>query len=97
MRPAEGASASPLPVGYAPQPVHSADKNEYLLLFNPKLGLNHYPAEPAGFRLFLSSFLNCVCILYFLATSASILNCECGREKIEPQFFSPLHQLSPVL
>ncbi|XP_020196436.1 2-oxoglutarate-dependent dioxygenase 19 [Aegilops tauschii subsp. strangulata] len=50
VRPAEGASASPLPVGYARQPAHSADKNEYLLLFNPKLGLNHYPAEPAGFR-----------------------------------------------
>ncbi|EMS46666.1 1-aminocyclopropane-1-carboxylate oxidase 1 [Triticum urartu] len=31
-------------------PAHSADKNEYLLLFNPKLGLNHYPAQPAGFR-----------------------------------------------
>ncbi|XBI95886.1 2-oxoglutarate-Fe(II) type oxidoreductase hxnY-like [Triticum dicoccoides] len=50
VRPAEGASASPLPVGYARQPAHSADKNEYLLLFNPKLGLNHYPAQPAGFR-----------------------------------------------
>ncbi|KAF7011795.1 hypothetical protein CFC21_026065 [Triticum aestivum] len=50
VRPAEGASAAPLPVGYARQPAHSADKNEYLLLFNPKLGLNHYPAEPAGFR-----------------------------------------------
>ncbi|VAH53333.1 unnamed protein product [Triticum turgidum subsp. durum] len=49
VRPAEGASASPLPVGYARQPAHSADKNEYLLLFNPKLGLNHYPAQPAGF------------------------------------------------
>lgn len=50
VRPAEGASPAPLPVGYARQPAHSADKNEYLLLFNPKLGLNHYPAHPAGFR-----------------------------------------------
>ncbi|KQJ84914.1 flavanone 3-dioxygenase 2 [Brachypodium distachyon] len=43
------ASAS-LPVGYARQPAHSADKNEYLLVFNPGLWLNAYPAEPAGFR-----------------------------------------------
>lgn len=49
VRPAEGASPAPLPVGYARQPTHSADKNEYLLLFNPKL-FNQYPAEPAGFR-----------------------------------------------
>ncbi|XP_037489738.1 2-oxoglutarate-Fe(II) type oxidoreductase hxnY-like [Triticum dicoccoides] len=50
VRPAEASSNAPLPVGYARQPAHSADKNEYLLLFNPKLGLNHYPAEPAGLR-----------------------------------------------
>uniref|UniRef100_A0ACD5UGE2 Uncharacterized protein n=1 Tax=Avena sativa TaxID=4498 RepID=A0ACD5UGE2_AVESA len=51
VRPAVGSSSSPLPAGYARQPAHSADKNEYLLLFNPKLCLNlQYPAEPAGFR-----------------------------------------------
>jgi isopenicillin N synthase-like dioxygenase len=50
VRPAEGSSSAPLPAGYARQPAHSADKNEYLLVFNPKLWLNVYPAEPAGFR-----------------------------------------------
>ncbi|KAG8066450.1 hypothetical protein GUJ93_ZPchr0004g38691 [Zizania palustris] len=48
-RPAEAAEA-PLPAGYARQPAHSADKNEYLLLFGPHLGVNAYPAEPSGFR-----------------------------------------------
>ncbi|CAL5029726.1 unnamed protein product [Urochloa decumbens] len=48
-RPAEGSEA-PLPAGYARQPANSADKNEYLLAFDPKLGFNVYPAEPAGFR-----------------------------------------------
>lgn len=48
-RAAEGSEA-PLPAGYARQPAHSADKNEYLLVFGPKLGFNVYPAEPAGFR-----------------------------------------------
>ncbi|CAN6236424.1 unnamed protein product [Urochloa humidicola] len=49
-RPAEG-SGAPLPAGYARQLAHSADKNEYLLVFDPKLGFNVYPAaEPAGFR-----------------------------------------------
>ncbi|KAM0848271.1 hypothetical protein ACQ4PT_054499 [Festuca glaucescens] len=50
VRPAEGSSSAPLPAGYARQPAHSADKNEYLLVFNPKLWLNVYPAEPALFR-----------------------------------------------
>jgi isopenicillin N synthase-like dioxygenase len=49
VRPAEGSDA-PLPAGYARQPAHSADKNEYVLVFDPKLGFNVYPAEPAGFR-----------------------------------------------
>jgi isopenicillin N synthase-like dioxygenase len=48
-RAAEGAEA-PLPAGYARQPAHSADKNEYVLVFDPKLGFNVYPGEPAGFR-----------------------------------------------
>ncbi|KAL6651930.1 hypothetical protein ACP70R_010855 [Stipagrostis hirtigluma subsp. patula] len=48
-RPAEGSKA-PLPAGYARQPANSADKNEYVLVFDPKLGFNVYPAEPAGFR-----------------------------------------------
>ncbi|CAO2036723.1 unnamed protein product [Urochloa humidicola] len=49
-RPAEGSVVPHFPVGYARQPVHSADKNEYLLVFDPKLGCNVYPAEPAEFR-----------------------------------------------
>lgn len=48
-RPAEGSNA-PLPAGYARQPAHSADKSEYVLMFNPKLGFNVYPADPPGFR-----------------------------------------------
>ena len=49
IRPAQG-SKVPVPAGYGRQPAHSADKNEYLVVFDPKLGLNAYPAEPAGFR-----------------------------------------------
>nr|CAB3485940.1 unnamed protein product [Digitaria exilis] len=49
VRPAEGSEAT-FPVGYARQPAHSADKNEYVLVFDPKLGFNVYPADPAGFR-----------------------------------------------
>ena len=48
-RQAEG-TVAPVPAGYAPQPAHSADKNEYVLVFDPKLGFNVYPSEPAGFR-----------------------------------------------
>ncbi|KAL6651931.1 hypothetical protein ACP70R_010856 [Stipagrostis hirtigluma subsp. patula] len=48
-RPAEGSKA-PLPAGYGRYPAHAADKNEYLLICHPELGLNVYPAEPAGFR-----------------------------------------------
>ncbi|RLM65774.1 flavonol synthase/flavanone 3-hydroxylase-like [Panicum miliaceum] len=43
-------SEAPLPAGYGRQPAHSTDKNEYLVVFDPKLGFNVYPAEPAGFR-----------------------------------------------
>ncbi|XP_040379341.1 1-aminocyclopropane-1-carboxylate oxidase-like [Oryza brachyantha] len=49
VRPVEG-SGAPLPAGYARQPAHSADKNEYLLVFDPQLGFNLYPDEPTGFR-----------------------------------------------
>ncbi|XP_062226913.1 flavanone 3-dioxygenase 2-like [Phragmites australis] len=49
IRPVEGSKA-PLPAGYARQPMHSADKNEYVLVFDPRLGFNVYPTEPAGFR-----------------------------------------------
>jgi isopenicillin N synthase-like dioxygenase len=48
--PAEGSSSTPLPAGYLRPPADSPDKNEYLLVFNPELWLNVYPAEPAGFR-----------------------------------------------
>ncbi|TVU16227.1 hypothetical protein EJB05_39779, partial [Eragrostis curvula] len=48
-QPAEGSKA-PLPAGYTRPPAHSADKNEYVMMFDPKLGFNVYPTEPAGFR-----------------------------------------------
>ncbi|CAL5025153.1 unnamed protein product [Urochloa decumbens] len=49
VRPAAGYN-TPLPAGYGQQPAHSTDKNEYLVVFDPELGFNVYPAEPAGFR-----------------------------------------------
>ncbi|KAF8651345.1 hypothetical protein HU200_063601 [Digitaria exilis] len=48
-RPADGSEA-PLPAGYSRRPANSADKSEYMLVFNPKFGFNAYPADPAGFR-----------------------------------------------
>lgn len=50
-RQAEG-TAAPFRAGYfrAPVPAHSPDKHEFVLVFDPKLGFNEYPAEPAGFR-----------------------------------------------
>lgn len=40
VRAAEGSKAPlPVPAGYGRQPAHSADKNEYLVVFDPKLGL----------------------------------------------------------
>ena len=48
-RQAEG-TVAPVPAGYAPQPAHSADKLETILVFDPKLGFNVHPSEPAGFR-----------------------------------------------
>ncbi|KAK1685827.1 hypothetical protein QYE76_046675 [Lolium multiflorum] len=50
VRPAEGTTSPPFPAGHARQPTHSVDKNELLLVLHPKLWLNLYPAEPAGFR-----------------------------------------------
>ncbi|KAG2569219.1 gibberellin 20 oxidase 5-like [Panicum virgatum] len=41
-RQAEG-TVAPVPAGYAPQPAHSADKLETILMFDPKLGFNEYP------------------------------------------------------
>ncbi|CAN6250365.1 unnamed protein product [Urochloa humidicola] len=32
-------SKAPLPAGYGRQPAHSTDKNEYLVVFDPKLGV----------------------------------------------------------
>ncbi|KAF8660193.1 hypothetical protein HU200_057758 [Digitaria exilis] len=48
-RPADGSEA-PFPVGYTRRPAHSPDKSEFLLVLDPKLGFNTYPAEPGGFR-----------------------------------------------
>ncbi|TVU16320.1 hypothetical protein EJB05_39877, partial [Eragrostis curvula] len=62
VRPAEG-FPTPIPAGYGRQPAHSADKSEYVLVFNPKLGFNAYPDEPAGFR---SCKLVCLYCVHFL-------------------------------
>jgi len=48
VRAAQGSKV--VPAGYGRQPAHVADKNEYLVVFYPKLGLNAYPDEPSGFR-----------------------------------------------
>lgn len=53
VRPAEGFT-TPIAAGYGRQPAHSADKNEYLLFFHPKLGINVYPD---GFRSVLGAKL----------------------------------------
>ncbi|KAF8408089.1 hypothetical protein HHK36_007230 [Tetracentron sinense] len=43
-------SGAPLPAGYNRQPEHSADKNEYLLVFPPGSSFNVYPNNPPQFR-----------------------------------------------
>ncbi|KAL2482436.1 Flavonol synthase/flavanone 3-hydroxylase [Forsythia ovata] len=43
-------SAAPLPAGYNKQPEHSADKNEYLLMFPPQSTFNVLPTNPPEFR-----------------------------------------------
>lgn len=63
-------SNAPLPAGYNRQPLHSPDKNEYVLVFPPGSSVNVYPENPSEFRLFalhlLFSFLVLLGIfLYF--------------------------------
>ncbi|KAJ4824188.1 hypothetical protein Tsubulata_011925 [Turnera subulata] len=41
---------APLPTGYSRQPEHSADKNEYFLMFPPSSHFNVYPPNPPQFR-----------------------------------------------
>lgn len=41
---------APLPAGYNKQPDHSADKNEYLLMFPPLSTFNVLPTNPPEFR-----------------------------------------------
>ncbi|KAA8540958.1 hypothetical protein F0562_024904 [Nyssa sinensis] len=41
---------APLPAGYSKQPDHSADKNEYLLMFPPGSSFNVFPSDPPEFR-----------------------------------------------
>ncbi|XP_009626189.1 flavonol synthase/flavanone 3-hydroxylase-like [Nicotiana tabacum] len=43
-------SSSPLPAGYSKQPEHSADKNEYLLMFSPTSSFNPLPSNPCDFK-----------------------------------------------
>ncbi|CAJ1975279.1 unnamed protein product [Sphenostylis stenocarpa] len=40
----------PLPAGYNKQPLHSPDKNEYLLVFPPGSTFNIFPQNPPQFR-----------------------------------------------
>ncbi|KAJ4801161.1 2-oxoglutarate (2OG) and Fe(II)-dependent oxygenase superfamily protein [Rhynchospora pubera] len=49
VKPMEG-SKGLLPAGYARQPEHSKDKNEYFLVFVPDFGLNVYPDQPTEFK-----------------------------------------------
>ncbi|CAN1155928.1 Flavonol synthase/flavanone 3-hydroxylase (Fragment) [Linum perenne] len=41
---------APLPAGYSRQPLHSVDKNEYLLVFPPQSPFNIYPTHPSQLR-----------------------------------------------
>ncbi|XP_020234569.1 flavonol synthase/flavanone 3-hydroxylase [Cajanus cajan] len=43
-------SDAPLPAGYNRQPLHSPDKNEYLLVFPPESSFNVFPQNPPNFR-----------------------------------------------
>ncbi|PSS07901.1 Flavonol synthase/flavanone 3-hydroxylase [Actinidia chinensis var. chinensis] len=43
-------SSAPLPAGYNKQPDHSADKNEYLLMFPPASRFNVFPSNPPELR-----------------------------------------------
>ncbi|KAL0416538.1 UNVERIFIED_CONTAM: hypothetical protein Slati_3485700 [Sesamum latifolium] len=45
-------AAAPLPAGYSKQPDRSPDKNEYLLMFQPRSGFNVLPSDPPDFRSF---------------------------------------------
>ncbi|CAI0399422.1 unnamed protein product [Linum tenue] len=43
-------SDTPVTTGYAKQPDHSPNKNEYFLMFEPASAFNVYPTSPAPFR-----------------------------------------------
>ncbi|TKY73391.1 Flavonol synthase/flavanone 3-hydroxylase [Spatholobus suberectus] len=43
-------SNTPLPAGYIRRPLHSPDKNEYLLVFPPGSSFNVFPQNPPRFR-----------------------------------------------
>lgn len=43
-------AGAPLPAGYSIQPEHSADKNEYLLMFPPESSYNVLPNDPPELR-----------------------------------------------
>lgn len=45
-----GSAGSPLPAGYNKQPQHSADKNEFLLMFSPNSTFNVLPTNPPHFK-----------------------------------------------
>lgn len=67
-------SDAPLPAGYNKQPDHSADKNDYLLMFPPGSSFNVFPTNPPRFKGVLEDMFS-----YFTKTGQvleSIIN-EC--------------------
>lgn len=57
---------APLPAGYSRQPEHSADKNEYFLMFPPGSSFNVYPSNPPEFRLICSLVWLLWMVIYIL-------------------------------
>ncbi|CAI0399425.1 unnamed protein product [Linum tenue] len=49
-------SDTPVTTGYAKQPDHSPNKNEYFLMFEPASAFNVYPTSPAPFRYYYFFF-----------------------------------------
>lgn len=82
VKPIEGSKA-PLPAGYARQPEHSKDKNEYFMVFSPDLGFNPYPDQPAEFKLVI---FNQTCTIVFNYLSGikldGIKRSQCGKSQV---------------
>ncbi|CAK9138084.1 unnamed protein product [Ilex paraguariensis] len=57
-------SGAPLPAGYSKQPEHSADKNEYVLMFPPGSSFNVFPTNPPEFQKIVEEMFT-----YFIKTA----------------------------